>query len=289
MRMAMCLLCWLLMGYGVHAEEFQTGMLKQVLGTAQGEPGQVVQYRPSPTNDYEIEVIFEGDTLRHEYNYIVVPLDSAFTVSWAYLRLTGTTPLFSQKPHFEDRHRFLLAKNVAKQFPTHFLHEEMLAQVCTYAEKVERHESFGMSRLPKTLDYIKSYLDQYPEGKYKDALDWRRVQLENHVYEFEGYAHDMVKLIGKFETYLQQHPETEARADIVLRIARFYRMAYECVVQDPQAHAEFLNDKDSYVQRAKMYYEGLLDHENLDVRETARTALYSMQAGRRIYINSNDW
>jgi hypothetical protein len=280
-----------------HADgEWQKGMLIRNVfreGVVVGTPGQVVRFRELPR--VKVEIALDKDTTVEELNCTVKPYDKEITPSivFLYLSMEKDAPGWCYKHPRPLEARFLLAKAVASEFPNHPLHEEMLAMACDFSIDYEAYVSDGKSLWRDTISLINEYLAKYPNGRYKDRLEWKKVQLQNGTYEYEGRAHHPLKEINAFNKYLKSRPDTKEKDNILLRLARLHRIVYECVTSaDKERMKAGLTEKEAkqHLKNAVKIYKKLIHSKNLKARHTARVALYNIEKSRATYSGiPGDW
>ena len=284
-----------------HAGSFDNkGILKYPVkqkGETSGEPGQTVHSMLSDSSRRHgvfprIDLQLNGEILRNIPNYRIIPYDSTFSMSRAYLLLQQEGPVWSHDVQKEVKYRYLLANNILEAFPAHPLYEEVFALLCDYAKKYESYKTYGMTRYRGPIALLKAYLRRYPDGTHRDRLEWKLVQLQHHIYEFEGVAKGPMSQAQAFENYLSANPKSKVANDIKLMIAKLYRIAHECVeyAKEQNIRAGFTEaDGERFLERSLGIYEELLESEEVETRETARVALYNIRHNRRVSLNSNEW
>lgn len=82
-----------------------------------------------------------------------------------------------------------LAKNSFKNFKNHFLAEELHAQYCIYSKLHKEYFGGGKEGYDEEILLFNEFIEKYPTSKYLDEFEWEIVQMENHSYGYEGFAH----------------------------------------------------------------------------------------------------
>lgn len=257
-----------------------------------GEPGQIVYLVNINPVDDKITVRLVNGGYHTFYDFYVVPFDSLFTVSWAYIKLnspTYTVNLEDKKK--EVTQRYQLAKNIIKLFPFHPLGEEMSALLYDLSIECERYEEDregGISH-DKSIFAMEEYLKRFPNGKHKDRFEFALFELRNTPYEFEGSVDALMAQAKLFEGFLAQHPKSEYGSEIKYSIAHYYRMAWESADFPKSAPPSMKQEGQVALAKVKQILQELLNCKNILTREKARTDLYNINRNKRTYINPDEW
>lgn len=261
-------------------------------GREVGEPGQIAYLVNTNFVDKKITVRLVNGSHHTFYDFYVVPFDSQFTVSWAYIRLINPT----DKVRLEDKkevdiQRYQLAKNIIKLFPSHPLGEEMSALLYDLSLECERYEEGGEGgiRRDKSIFAMEEYLKKFPNGKHKDRFEFALFELRNTPYEFEGSVEALMAQAKLFEGFLAQHPQSDYSSEIKYSIAHYYRMAWESADFSKSASPSIKQDGQVALAKAKQILQELLSCKNILTREKARTDLYNINHNKRTYINPDEW
>lgn len=259
-----------------------------------GEPGQVVTYSYVDDRKLEISITFNDTTRYTVFEHHIIPYDSIFSPSRIYLLLLEDPfQVFGIEDVMQQaRFRYLLAKNTCSEFPRHPLHEELFALLSKLAADYELGFTEGYHTPAVSISIAKEYLQKFPQGKYRDEIEWRLIQLEHRVFEYEGFAAGPLADLKVYEDFLGSHPKSLVADQIKLHIAYLCRVITESLEDDLEKNKPdgFLEeDIEKYRQKALNIYHQLLESQDLVVRETARVAIYNITHGRTVYVGANDW
>jgi len=256
-----------------------------------GEAGQIVNYSYIDSRKLDIWVTL-NDTMRFNvFEHYVIPYDSMFSPSRIYLLLLedpfqviGTQDIMQQA-----RFRYTLTKNACQQFPSNPLHEYFCAQLVRYTTEYFNEEK---GKPIQAIAAAKAYLQEFPHGKFTDEVEWRLIQLENQVYEYEGFASEPLAQMRVYEDYLGRNPKSQVADQIKLHLAYLCRVASESLEDDLEKNVPdgfVKEDIHKYRQRALDIYHQLLGSGDQTVRETTRVAIYNIEHGRTAYVGATDW
>jgi hypothetical protein len=256
-----------------------------------GEAGQIVNYSYVDSRKLDIWVTL-NDTMRFNvFEHYVIPYDSIFSPSRIYLLLLedpfqviGTQDIIQQA-----RFRYTLTKNACQQFPSNPLHEYFCAQLVRYTTEYFNEEK---GKPMQAIAAAKAYLQEFPRGKFKDEVEWRLIQLENQVYEYEGFAAEPLAQMRVYEGYLGKNPKSQVADQIKLHLAYLCRVITESLDDDLEKNAPdgfVKEDIQKYREKALGIYHQLLGSNDQTVRETARVAIYNIEHGRTAYVGATDW
>ncbi len=258
-----------------------------------GEPGQIVYIIKSDTISHHIVLEIEGKLYPNTDDFHIIPYDTEFTASRAYLYLIKReNNLWNQDILIEARNLYQFAKNICALFPRHVLHEDIYALLCRYSEEFESISSDGMTNYAESISILNKYLHDYPNGKYKDQIEWQLLRLKNSMYEYEGYAEGPLAQAKAYETFLQSHIHSIFSDVIRLEIARLYRIASECIerkYKDNKLDGFFAEDAIKFQSKAVAIYKLLINSPDLKIRESAKVSLFNISHNRKTYIGDNDW
>jgi len=253
-----------------------------------GESGQIVYVTKIDSANQRITLEVDNKLYPNTLDYVVIPYDSVFSTSKAYLMLNDEHE-WSDNEFNKIRNSFNLTKNMCSNFPNHRLFEEMLYLCCIYSEKFENDM---YSLFPETINYAKKYLSLFRNGKYYDEVEWQLLRLQNVNQDFEGFASQPLSLIKAFESYLISHPKSKCVDEIKIELAYLYREAFECIEYSfEENEPEGFTKENGKIFLAKSidYYTSLLKSNNLLLREKARVSLYNIKYNRRANVGPNDW
>jgi len=256
-----------------------------------GEPGQVVTYSYVDTRKLDIWVMLNDTTRFNVFEHYVIPYDLIFAPSRIYLLLLEDPfqIIATQDIMQQARFRYLLTKNTCYQFPSHHLHEYFLAQLVRYTA-----EYFNDGKEPpmQAIAVAKEYIQEFPQGKFRDEVEWRLIQMENYEYEYEGYAIEPLTQMKVYEDYLSRNPNSHVADQIRLHLAYLCRVITESLDDDLEKNAPDGFGKEDirkYREKALDIYRQLLRSDDLTARETARVAIYNIEHGRTAYVGASDW
>ena len=260
-------------------------------GSYVGEAGQVVNYSYVDSRKLHIWVTLNDTTRFNVFEHYIIPYDSIFSPSRIYMLLLedpfqviGTQDIMQQA-----RFRYTLTKNACQRFPSHPLHEYFCAQLVQYTTAYFDEEK---GKPIQAIVAAKAYLQEFPHGKFRDEVEWRLVQLENQVYEYEGFAAEPLSQMRVYEDYLGRNSRSQVADQIKLHLAYLCRVVTESLDNDLEKNAPdgFLKgDIQKYRKKALDIYYQLLGSDDLTVRETARVAIYNIEHGRTAYVGATDW
>lgn len=253
-----------------------------------GEPGQIVFITKNDSAKRSITLEVDHKLYPNTSNYVVIPYDSVFSVSKAYLMINDGHE-WSGNEYEKLRNSFYLAKNICANFPNHHLFEEMLYLCCIYSEKFENDM---YSLYPVTITYVKKYLTLFKNGKYFDEVEWQLLRLQNVIQDFEGFASQPLSLIKAFEPYLKSHPKSKCVDKIKMELADLYRETFECIeysFEENEPDGFTKENGKSFLDKSIAYYTSLLKSNDLLLREKARVSLYNIKNNRRANVGTNDW
>ncbi|MBU1262143.1 hypothetical protein KKG61_08000 [bacterium] len=287
----------------VSAEEFKyKGILIRHLikegDKLYGEPGQLVECSINPVISDFSNITVRLDTsqglriFEKIPDYYIIPYDPQFSLSWIFLTLKSRDQIYTDNRFEELEYRYHLAKNSLSLFPSdHHLREEVLSMLCELTERYERWRNNRKEGYGKSIVVCEKYLREYPDGIYRDRIEWQLVQLQNDIYEYEGCAEGPLKQAKAYEDYLSNHPNSKVANEIKLTITHLYRVAYECIEYPEEEGQEGFTKKDGekFLEKSVKIYQGLLKSNNLTTRETANIKLYNIKHNRRVYCDSNEW
>jgi hypothetical protein len=254
-----------------------------------GEPGQVVTYSYVDSRKLDIWVTLNDTTRFNVFEHYVIPYDSIFAPSRIYLLLLedpfqvfGTEDVMQQA-----RGRYLLAKNTCSEFPHHPLYENLFALLSKHAADYE----LGFTdQTQQSITIARDYLQKFPHGTHRDEIEWRLIQLEHRVFEYEGFAAGPLADSKLYEGFLSSHPKSLVADQIKLHIAYLCRVITESLEDDLEKNDGFVKeDIQQYRLKALKIYRQLLESDNITVRETARVAIYNIEHGRTAYVGATDW
>lgn len=256
-----------------------------------GESGQVVSYSYVDSTKPDIRVTLNDTTRFNVFEHYIFPYDSVFSPSRIYLflfedpfQVIGTKDVVQQA-----RFRYTLTKNACQQFPSSPLHEYFCAQLVRYATECFDEEK---GKPIQAIAAAKTYLQEFPHGKFRDEVEWRLVQLENQVYEYEGFAAEPLAQLQIYEEYLGRNLNSQVANQIRLQVAYLCRVITESLDDDLEKNAPdgfVKEDIQKYRDKARNIYYELLSSDDLTVRETARVAIYNIEHGRTAYVGGTDW
>jgi hypothetical protein len=248
-------------------ESWRQGILLKPLivdGQLQGEAGQTVRYRDTGTG---LEVVVGVHSLAREVPAEwVIPYHPDYSPSRVYLLLTRKRRVLGTLG--SDRNGYLLAWNVAREFPDHPLHEDLVLLACELAEACEAN---GSGKFPHTRFLISQYLRVYARGRYRDRLEWMNARLCLRIQ----HRGDPLETLEAFKRFLATHPGNTQRAEIKLAMARLYRIAAQWLISTGGSKHKAIR----YLRRARHIYLGLSGHSDLEASQTARVALFELTQG----------
>lgn len=213
----------------------------------------------------------------------IIPLDRAFTPARAYIWLLEHPPSRIRSRHYEALERFKLCQSLIKRYPRNELHEPLMALSCDYYFSYERATTMGKTDWEATLRILDAYLRTYPSGSNAGRLHFKRFELTHDLYEYEGSTQLILTQIELYQGYLVANQDSDVIDDVRLKLARLYRLAYECFPKDN------VKEKKWVLSKATKLYRELLQSRDLETRQRARIALYNIREGRRTYAGVNDW
>ena len=85
----------------------------------------------------------------------------------------------------------------------------------------------GKSSWKDSIAVIDEYLTKYPYGPNADRLHFKRFNLANDPYNYEGSIRLILQQIERYQDYLVSHPNSEVADSVRSDLARLYAMAYE--------------------------------------------------------------
>ncbi|RPI03133.1 MAG: hypothetical protein EHM64_12785 [Ignavibacteriae bacterium] len=263
------------------------------VGESVGEPGQLVYITFSDTIRQKVTLEINDKFYPNIDDNCIIPYDTMFTASRAYLYLLNhERNLWSQDILIEAKNAFLFAKNICALFPRHPLYEDIYALLCKNVEEYESIESYGKTNYPESISILNKYLLDFPNGKYKDQIEWQLVTLKNDLYEYEGSETGPLNQIEAYETYLNNHIRSTYSDAIKLEIARLYRIASECVEHKYYDRKHDNINIDYAIKlssKAVAIYKLLVSSPDVKIRESAKVALFNITHNRKTYIGNNDW
>lgn len=238
-------------------------------GRLLGEPGQVVRYQIYAERLDVVVGVYRlvRDVPRDQ----VVPYHPGLTPSRVYLHLTRCRP--GNERHPGDA--CLLAINTAREFAGHELCEDLILLACQYAEAYERK---GNTRHPRTRMLIREYLRAHPRGRHRDWMEWKSIQLKYH-FRNDYEVSKPLSAVQACERFLAVRPHNAYKLEIKLQMARLYRMAYECITFaccEEHQHGLTRLHAERFLKRSEYLYRGLIESSDMQVRHTARLALYNL-------------
>jgi hypothetical protein len=266
----------------VFAQEKKQGIVLTAIdkqGTLVAQPGDILKYTDSDngtwlhTSSGEVEV----------YRDQITPLDERFTPARVYIWIQEH-PLKRTRQNSEEFHRrFLLCRELAKRFPSHELAETFGAMACDYYIQSEGIKTMGKSGWEESVAIIDDFLARYPNGENADRLHFKRFELLNDPYEYEGSVRLILDSIERYQNYLVSHPHSSSSHRVRTKLARLYAMAYECFPKDSTKERQWVRSK------ALKLYGQLAKSDDLETRQRAQIALFNLKQGRRTYSGPNDW
>lgn len=254
------------------ARRWRRGVLMAAVwaeGRLLGEPGQVVRYRHSGER---LEVVVGVYRLVRDFPSAgIIPYHPEHTPSRVYLRLTCRRP--ENEEHPGDA--CLLAINTAREFGEHELRQELMLLACQYAEA---YEGKGGTRYPRTRMLIREYLRAHPDGRHRDWMEWKSIQLKNH-FRNNGDVAKPLAAVQACERFLAIRPQNTHKAEIKLWMASLYRAAYLCVLQGENRYGLTRVHAERFQRRSEYLYRGLTHSPDLRVRHAARIELFDSGRG----------
>lgn len=256
-----------------------------------GEPGQIITYTYVDSRKLDIWVTLNDTTRFNAFEHYVIPLDSIFAPSRIYLLLLEDPfQVFKTEDVMQQaKFRYLLAKNICSQFPHHPLYEDLFAILSKLAADYELGYT---DQTQRSITIAKDYLQKFPHGKYKDEIEWRLIQLEHRVFEYEGFAAGPLADSKVYEDFLRSRPKSLMADQIKLHIAYLCRVITESLEADLEKNEPdgfVKEDIQKYRLKALAIYHKLLESDDITVRETSRVAIYNIEHGRTAYVGATDW
>lgn len=286
MRVFHLLVFFTLLSLAVTAEPVhkRTGILLVKLtveGNEVARAGEVVTFsEPEP---WELLVHIDGKTAS-VMGGCVVPLDENFTPARAYLWMKQHPPARARAGTETHLERYQLCVALSERFPAHPLREELMALACDFHQTYERLSTMGKTNWKRTIAVQDRFLREYPRGANSDRIHFARFELRHSCYEYEGSIRLILEHIELYQEYLVAHPDSDVVDQVRSVLARLYRMAFECFPEGRVKEREWVRGK------ALKLYDDLLSSDDLEIRESARVAIFNLGEGRRTYHSSpRDW
>lgn len=252
------------------------------------EAGSMVDYKRSDSSSYEIDISVNDTTYRKIFESYVIPYDPEFSPSRIFLYLVDEKHYNYAEQIRTNRD---LAKNCLKFFPNHFLAEELHAQYCIFSKIFSEYPDGVKGSYDNEIKIFNDFILRYPTSKYLDKFKWLIVQMENNHYEYEGFADGPISEVLTYEEFLENNPNSKLTDEIKNTCAYLYRVAYECIVNDPNIQTEgyTVSKAEEFIQKSIKYYTELLSSSDIQLREASRVALYNIKHNRTTYVGGTDW
>ncbi len=210
----------------------------------------------------------------HAYGSII-PLDPDFAPSRIYIALQQTPQSTKDIATLEGL--VDLADAALKAFPRSptLEHIEALDALLTYQLNSLRTD--GKTTSADALAKAHRYMIHYPQGKYRDELEWKTVLWTNEVYEIEGEAAIPLRQARAYEKFYALHPASTYSEEIQEHLADSYRLGGDLLDYGPDAKKH--GPGEPYRAKAKGIYESLLKSGDPVRAAKALVALYNIQRG----------
>ncbi len=141
---------------------------------------------------------------------------------------SGTASLERMGAWLRDGGRFL-----ASSRPGNPYREEAYRRVVQLLAWQERF-SADMDR------YVDEYLDEFPDGAYRDELAWTQLFWATNHYEYpDDEAWRPLEVAAAYQRFLRLHPESQVRDRIALEIARGWYSAVVMIVDHPDVNEAY--------------------------------------------------
>jgi hypothetical protein len=274
------------------AQTYEKGILVEPIKIDKSikvEAGSSVEYKPSSSSKFKIDIKVNDTTYNQISDYYVIPYDSEFSPSRIFLYLIDER-YYNYAEQIRTKRD--LAKNCLKIFPNHFLAEELNAQYCIYSKICMEYPDGVKGIYDTEIKIFNDFILKYPASIYIDRFKWQIVQMENYSYEYEGFASAPLSEVRAYEKFLQKNSNSKLKDEIKSTCAYLYRVAYEIMIDNPENHkieGFTLSVPEELIQKSIKYYTELLACSDIQLRESSRVALYNIKHNRTTYVGNTDW
>lgn len=252
--------------------------------------GEIIEYC-YPDHENDLKVYIED----HEYNDVdVIPYDPEFSPSRIFLVISDNDNMRGNEDYIDYLKRKLnLSKSVLINFPEHRLADDANYYYCKYLSQIDSFQSDGKTDFEESRICYQDYLTKHKNGKYKDTVQWEIAKIENYIYEIEGFAEIALEGAYGFEEFLKNNQGNKHTEEIKEKIARLYRIAFECIKYDGNDSMKYSDDDATRIYKlAYDIYMELSKSDDPQVKEEAIVSMYNMNNNRSTYNiqnRNNDW